>query len=270
MISHAGLAVLAAVPASGPNPDSLPDGWRADGGIAVSTRHGTLQMYGDTLRPEGGMIHNTITVGEVVITQALKDTASGSFYWPMDAFELPDGSLFVLASEVVKTDDGFWGFKGTDTDAFVVSDPTAPMAWHLARKVDDGPWEHRSVVFLDQHPHLAAVREPGSAATHIWQLDPENPEAPWTDLGETFNNSQGVFVPVQTADRWLGTSWEYGVGGTLWESDSAMGPWTQVMAIPDSEGHATYGHMLDVIEGHVFWRWSNANGDQRPEWWPVS
>jgi len=48
----------------------------------------------------------------------------------------------------------------------------------------------------------------------------------------------------------------------LWHSESALGPWAWVEGFHTEQ--RTYEHGLNVIDGSLIWRWSNADGSQRP------
>lgn len=243
-------------------PNPLPAEYRADGGIPVAVDQGYVWLYGDTFTPGGGMVHNTaMTSAGNIFTSALTGTAD-TWYWPSDAVQLPNGSLFVLAGEIESTGDGLWDFRSIDTDAFIVSDPFNLMSWRLARKVDDGPWGHGRVEFLDQEP-VAAVQQPGSYETNLYTYDPLDPTALWQPFETNLPDSFGPFTPIQTNDGWWGVSWVMN-DVALWHAADPTGTWTRV-----DGWHVdglTYGHGLNIVNGHVLYRWSNAQASQRVEY----
>lgn len=253
-------------------PNPLPVEYRADGGIPVAVDDGYVWLYGDTFKPAGGMVHNTVVMSRSggvgsetalnVFTSALTGTAD-TWYWPSDAVQLPDGPLLVLAGEIESTGgDGFWDFRSVDTDAFIVSDPFNLMSWKLATKVDDGPWGHGRVEFLDQEP-VAAVQQPGSYETELYVYDPADITAPWQSFESDLPQSFGPFTPVQTDKGWWGVSWVIN-DVALWHADDPTGTWEW------ADGwHAdglTYGHGLNIVNGQVVYRWSNAQGSQRVQY----
>lgn len=243
--------------------DVLPVGWFADIGAPVELADGTvLWMYGDTWHPDG-FSRNTIIVDGQVITDAVPATASGSVYWPGDAVELPDGRLFVVMGEVAddltasqEVRDAGMAFAAVDTDAFIVTDPTSPMSWKLATKIDDGPWGEGSVYFSDQWP-IAFVRQPGSFMTEAWRYDPANPTADWEQLDVSLPESFGTFTAVQTADGWWGVVASDWTRFALWHADSLDGDWEAVEGF-ETVGRS-YDHQLNVVAGRVVHRWSNAS-----------
>lgn len=152
------------------------------------------------------------------------------------------------------------------TDAFIVDDPTDPAAWRHATHIDDGPWGDRIVTFSDQYP-LAFVRDNGSFETDIYQFDPAAPTEPWTAVEADLPDTFGTFTPVQTTDGWWGMSAENWYDVSLWRAPEATGPWTRVDSFRTAT--RTYDHALNVIDGRVWWRWSNGEGSGRPDYWPL-
>lgn len=260
LLALAPTLVVGAMPYLNP----LPAEYRADGGIPVAVDDGYVWLYGDTFKPGGGMAHNSVVTPNGIFTSALMGTAD-TWYWPSDAVQLPDGSLFVLAGEIESTDrhsDGLWDFRSVDTDAFIVSDPFNLMSWRLARKIDDGPWGHGRVEFLDQEP-VAAMQQPGSYETDLYTYDLLDPTAPWQLFDTNLPDSFGPFAPVQTADGWWGVSWAMN-DVALWHAADPTGTWTRVDGW--HQDGLTYGHGLNIVEGRALYRWSNAQGSQRVEY----
>ena len=117
-------------------------------------------------------------------------------------------------------------------------------------------------MFSDQWP-LAFVREDDHGfTTTVYRYDPEDPTAPWVKLDAEYPGSFGVFAPVQTDNGWSGVSWTAWYEAALWYSESALGPWTWVEGFHTEQ--RTYEHGLNVVDGSLIWRWSNAEGSQRP------
>jgi hypothetical protein len=65
-----------------------------------------------------------------------------------------------------------------------------------------------------------------------------------------------------TDTGWFGVSWTPWHEAALWHSESALGPWAWVEGFHTEQ--RTYENGLNVIGGSLIWRWSNADGSQRP------
>lgn len=238
--------------------DPLPVGWRADIGIPVAYDDTYIFLYGDTIPSEGGLARNTAIIDETIVSPALADTTSGSWYWPTDGITLLHRELFVIALEM--REGGELGYEVADTDAFVVSDPRSNMSWKLATKIEDGPWGAMQVQFSDQWP-LAFMRDPYGLATSVYEIDPSDPTAPWVDLDGDLPDSHGVFAPIQTEGGWFGYTWTMWFEHALWVAENATGPWVEVETFTTEQ--RTYDHGMSVVDGELVHRWSQGEGDQR-------
>jgi hypothetical protein len=241
----------------------------ADGGVPVSLGGGaTLYLFGDTFAgPNDGeqmpaawrFVHSSALLVEGERVNALIDligeTEAGSFYWLGDAKQEADGSVTVVAHEMVKTDDSWLGFHTVDTDVFWVRDPRNVMSWRLADKRDDGWWDGHDVHFIDGHPSLAAV-QPYDAGSWLYDIDagtatPMNAPA-----------SDGLFVPVEFDGRWWGASWSMVMATTaIWSAPTPTGPWTWVADVEHDTDGMVYGSQLHVVDGELTLHWSNARAD---------
>lgn len=265
----------ASTPASPPNStlDPLPPEWKADGGIPVDLGDGsTLFMFGDTVIPGEGMVHNSATImrdGEIETVlshpQGLLADGTDTWFWPSDAVVHPTGELLVVANEVERDVSNWFGFSTVDTDAFVVTDPSNVMSWRLAEHVDEGWWDGYNVAFSDwEHPQWAFLRPYGERSTYF--LDTTMPTAapePFFDAG-----SDGVFQPVSWGRTFVGISWEMEGSWTLWRLDPLAVRWDEV-STTEFDG-VQYGHALHIIDGRVWLKWSNGDGTQRVEYHDVT
>jgi len=255
MISFAAAIPLAVASVAGPV--ELPSAWAGDIGAPVAPG---VFLYGDTMQPGNFVQGTTVIVDGEPLTNVLP--ADDTFYWPGDGFQMPDGRLFVVVSEMRQTGDTAWSFVGVDTDAFIVDDPSSRWEWNTATKIEDGPWGAESVAFQDQYP--LAVTFSHTEGSTLWSVTSQTPWESWVPLGGEFPDSHGPFVPVQTDDGWWGVSWA--IWGTmsadttvaLWHSDLATGPYEWVRTV-DNVGE-TYAHSLGVIDGVVYHYFSTLNG----------
>lgn len=242
------LAMIAA-PAEGPTWESPV---HADVGIPVDWKGNTLFLYGDSFADDGRFVNSSVLLpdGEV-LWQPLPAGPNGRWFWIEDAVQTDDG-LLVVAGEVERTGPGIWGFRGVDTDAFLVRDPLELMSWRFAEHIDAGWWDGHNVQFIDDT--LAVVRRWDHPETWLYDIDAATARPLF--VGE----SHGIFAPVRHDGYWWGVSYDVWSGeAVLWRNLALTTEWESV-AEWNHGPTVTYLHGVAVIDDELIRYWSTLNG----------
>lgn len=286
MFAALALTIVVSVTGAPTLGEALPAGWKSDFGAPVAVDGGYIYLYGDpftTVRVDGEdsrvFARNAVTLPDgTFMTNAIQGTQDGDFFWPNDAVQLPDGSL-LIASSVVENNPDIpcpMCFQVVDSDAFVVNNPSDEASWQWKRQYKDVPWGDDFLQFSDQWD-IAFTKDQWSSLTgertQAWSYEPADPLNTFQRIETHFPESDGVFAPIQSASGWWGVTWHIETNAdftvwtntvSYWYAETLDGEWTlDHQYVDDQQSH---DDQLNLINGQVYHRNNNLDGDRRPHY----